>query len=249
MQSPPTGYRGIKRAGATRHCSAPRGLIARSFEMRCTVPVPSPSDFATFKIPTPFASCFRTFRSVALSIFGRPSFTPWATARLRPAFIRSRIMLRSNSANHKAEDTHVKHEARGVVRDGKLGTASASPSITLAFAPSRWAISSFITSRDHSSCSSVIALTPPECSNFISRGTSKAQTFKYAAGDSRRTRLNTSRPCCCQSSARSSRKRLLNARRVASGEPPGFLARLALLILVLLGKLAGGGDDIVDQRL
>jgi hypothetical protein len=34
--------------------------------------------------------------------------------------------------------------------------------------------------------------------------------------------LNTSRPCCCQSSARSSRKRLLNARRVASGEPPGF---------------------------
>jgi len=46
--------------------------------MRCTVPVPIPSDLATFKIPTPFASCFRTFRSVALSIFGRPSFTPWA---------------------------------------------------------------------------------------------------------------------------------------------------------------------------
>jgi hypothetical protein len=41
-----------------------------------------PSDFATFKMPTPFASCFRTFRSVAPSIFGRPSFTPWATARL-----------------------------------------------------------------------------------------------------------------------------------------------------------------------
>src|SRR5262245_64656795 len=38
----------------------------------------------------------------------------------------------------------------------------------------------------------------------------------------RRTRLNTSLPCCCQSSARSSRKRLLNARPVASGEPPGF---------------------------
>src|SRR5262249_3534230 len=61
-----------------------------------------------------------------------------------------------------------------------------------------------------------------ECSSFPSLGTSIAQTFKYAAGDSRRTRLNTSRPCCCQSSARSSRKRLLNARRVASGEPPGF---------------------------
>jgi hypothetical protein len=35
---------------------------------------------ATFKMPTPFASCFRTFRSVALCIFGLPSFTPWATA-------------------------------------------------------------------------------------------------------------------------------------------------------------------------
>ena len=41
-----------------------------------TVPVPIPSDLATFKIPTPFASCFRTLRSVVLSIFGRPSFTP-----------------------------------------------------------------------------------------------------------------------------------------------------------------------------
>jgi len=34
-----------------------------------------PSDLATFKIPTPFASSLRTFRSVAPSIFGRPSFT------------------------------------------------------------------------------------------------------------------------------------------------------------------------------
>src|SRR5215831_11969376 len=57
-----------------------------SFEMRCTVPVPSPSDLATFKIPTPFASCFRTFRSVALSIFGRPSFAPCATGALETCF-------------------------------------------------------------------------------------------------------------------------------------------------------------------
>src|SRR5262245_7583247 len=57
-------------------------LQPTSLEMRCTVPVPIPSDLATFKMPTPFASCFRTFRSVALSIFGRPSFTPWARARL-----------------------------------------------------------------------------------------------------------------------------------------------------------------------
>jgi hypothetical protein len=51
-----------------------------SFEICCTVPVPIPSDLATFKIPTPFASCLRTFRSVAISLFGRPSFTPWVTA-------------------------------------------------------------------------------------------------------------------------------------------------------------------------
>ena len=30
---------------------------------------------ATLKIQTPFAKCFRTLRSAALSIFGRPSFT------------------------------------------------------------------------------------------------------------------------------------------------------------------------------
>ena len=58
-----------------------------SFAMRWTVPVPIPSDLATFEIPMPFASCFRTLRSVVLSIFGLPSFTPWATARLRPALI------------------------------------------------------------------------------------------------------------------------------------------------------------------
>jgi hypothetical protein len=47
-----------------------------SFAMRWTVPVPMPSALATLKIPIPFASCFRTLRSVVLSIFGRPSFTP-----------------------------------------------------------------------------------------------------------------------------------------------------------------------------
>jgi hypothetical protein len=43
--------------------------------MRWTALVPMRSDLATFSIPTPFASCCRTFRSVALSMFGRPSFT------------------------------------------------------------------------------------------------------------------------------------------------------------------------------
>ena len=41
-------------------------LHLSSFTIRWTVPVPMPSDLATFRIPMPFASCFRTFRSVAL---------------------------------------------------------------------------------------------------------------------------------------------------------------------------------------
>ena len=52
-------------------------------------------------------SCFRTLRSVVLSIFGRPSFTPWATARLRPALTCWRIMLRSNSAKDGGGDRPV----------------------------------------------------------------------------------------------------------------------------------------------
>src|SRR5262249_783096 len=57
-------------------------------------------------------------------------------------------------------------------------TVSAVPSMTLAFAPaSRFASISLISSIPRSSCSSVIALTPPVCSNFISRGTRCAQIF------------------------------------------------------------------------
>src|SRR5262245_21039285 len=62
---------------------------------------------------------------------------------------------------------------------GRAGTGSGTPSITLAFAPaSRLANCSLMNSIDCSICSSVIALTPPECSNFSSFGTSMAQTFK-----------------------------------------------------------------------
>src|SRR5262249_27868530 len=79
----------------------PRGLIARSFEMRCTVPVPIPSDLATFKIPTPFSSCLRTFRSVALSIFGRPSFRPGREGRARS---QSSVQARATAAPNWADD-------------------------------------------------------------------------------------------------------------------------------------------------
>jgi len=61
---------------------------------------------------------------------------------------------------------------------GKLGTTSASPSITLAAAPaSRRAIQFSSASIAAVICSVVIPLTPAECSNFISRGTSKAHIF------------------------------------------------------------------------
>src|SRR5262249_12872162 len=95
-KSPPYPGPHIKARRQRQNGSA--GFQPSSFEMRWTVPVPIPSDLATFKMPTPFASCFRTLRSVALSIFGRPSFTPCAIARLSPALIRWRIIVRSNSA-------------------------------------------------------------------------------------------------------------------------------------------------------
>src|SRR5262245_14676279 len=95
--SPFNGFLIVAKATTTRGWRTVRArdlsFHPSSFAMRCTVPVPIPSDFATFKIPTPFASCFRTWRSVALSIFGRPSFTPWARARLGLArFAERKIM-------------------------------------------------------------------------------------------------------------------------------------------------------------
>jgi hypothetical protein len=57
---PPRGLRALDKTDGSG------SFYSSSFEMRCTVPVPSPSDLATFKIPSPFPSYFRTFRSVAL---------------------------------------------------------------------------------------------------------------------------------------------------------------------------------------
>jgi hypothetical protein len=49
------------------------GQAARiSCLIRCTVPVPSPSVLATFKMPTPFWSCVCALRSRATSILRRP---------------------------------------------------------------------------------------------------------------------------------------------------------------------------------
>src|SRR5262249_39536820 len=62
---------------------------------------------------------------------------------------------------------------------GKLGTTSASPSITLAFAPaSRFAIISLSSSTVRSSCSSAMSLIGLLCSTLCSRGTSRARILR-----------------------------------------------------------------------
>ena len=75
----------VRRIGVLMHLAAddPEGQSR---------PVPMRSDLATLKIPTAFASCFRTLRSVALS-----------TPAERPAFIRWRIIV----ANQRYSTLHV----------------------------------------------------------------------------------------------------------------------------------------------
>jgi len=91
-------------------------------------------------------------------------------------------MLRHACGFKLANDGHdtraLQHYFVGLAGAGKLGTTSASPSITLAPSPAFCAaIHAFIAAIASSICSSVMALTPPECSSFISLGTKSAQIF------------------------------------------------------------------------
>src|SRR5262249_16008093 len=63
-------------------------------------------------------------------------------------------------------------------------------------------------------------------SNFISRGTSKAHIFMYAAGCCLRTFSIAAAPCFLKSAASAIRKSLLNDLRVASKDPPVDWRRL-----------------------
>src|SRR5262249_31799367 len=107
----------------------------------------------------------------------------WVQARQRWSRHASPAAL-SRAQEHPAHGALHRNGARSLqellaltaVGAGKLGIAS--PSITLAFAAaSRLGIISLSSSSALSICSVVIALTPPECSNFISRGSSKAHIF------------------------------------------------------------------------
>jgi hypothetical protein len=67
--------------------------------IRCTVPTPRPTSFATLMMPFPERSALRAAVFAASSILGRPRVVPFALARFRPAITRSRIIALSNSAN------------------------------------------------------------------------------------------------------------------------------------------------------
>jgi hypothetical protein len=73
-------------------CIAPR--------TRITVDTPTPSALDTFNIPSPVDRRARIASSTFLPTMGLPSFfLPSTRTRASPAMTRSRIMLRSSSAN------------------------------------------------------------------------------------------------------------------------------------------------------
>jgi hypothetical protein len=73
------------------------------------------------------------------------------------------------------------HLAPDLTRGGGSATGSTCPSITLADS-ARAASIAWIASIPRSNSSSLIALTPPVCSTFISRGTRSTSSFRKTAG-------------------------------------------------------------------
>src|SRR5262249_53719564 len=116
--------------------------------------------------------------------------------RCEPAHSRALALGYAEQEREIAHDTTSSSARRGRngagvtltgLRLGLQGTdraaGSATPSITLAFAPaSRFARNPSRASIACSSCSSDIALTLPVCSTCISRGTSKTNSLRNTAG-------------------------------------------------------------------
>ena len=65
----------------------------------CTVEVPSPDNFAAFKIPTPDCNILLAVAVLLSSIRARPICLPAARALAIPALVRATIISRSNSLN------------------------------------------------------------------------------------------------------------------------------------------------------
>jgi len=101
----PIRTRGERQRRPLQQCRAigivRRGSVhaAMAALMRDTVPLPTPTAYAAFLIPSPAASRARTAASTFAPVLGRPRRTPRARARSSPAMTRLRIIPRSNSAN------------------------------------------------------------------------------------------------------------------------------------------------------
>jgi hypothetical protein len=78
------------------HC--PHGF---SLKTRCTTLVPTPSVLPILRMPSPLALSSSMRASTEDLTRRRPSLVPFALARASPAFTRSRMMPRSNSANRR----------------------------------------------------------------------------------------------------------------------------------------------------
>ena len=123
------------------------------------------------------------------------------------------------------------HDAvEGVAGAGKLGTTSASPSISFALSPARASIHARSAAIGCSSSSSLSPLTPAERSTFISSGTRSAQIFQVRC----RLRLAPFSMACgpwrLKSVPSASKKSLFNDLRVASNDPPGFRKRTDFIL-------------------
>src|SRR5262249_47057992 len=180
-----------------------------------------PSVWATTRAPCSITSATRTFSTQS----GTPTWHP----------------TDSRTFGGTEPERPLHNAFVGLAGAGKLGTTSASPSITFAVSPACAANIASIAAMASSICSSLIAFTPPECSSFISFGTRSAQIFMYAAGCVLRTFSIAAAPCFLKSAASASRKSLLNDLRVASKEPPGF-PRCRAGPLICLGR---AGDACV----
>src|SRR6516164_8486347 len=117
---------------------------------------------ATTRRPCSTTSATRTFS------------TPSGTPKWRPTD--SRIFGGTES------ERPLHHAFVGLAGAGKLGTTSASPSITCAVSPARAANIALIAAMASSICSSLICLIVPECSIRMSLGTKSTSNFKKTAG-------------------------------------------------------------------
>ena len=86
---------------AARICFTPGNYAAAansatiSLFTRCTVPLPTPTIRATFRMPLPAFRCLLMAPSVFGDTFGRPSFLPCWRTRSRPARTLLRMICRS----------------------------------------------------------------------------------------------------------------------------------------------------------